>query len=814
MIYQHFLDPGELGKWFKLEVSLGSNRRLINEDKVRLLNFLKTFTDLELEELFQATSYKISSNVTELPIDKTIVRMLLLKKFIDDNKPSIIGEFLDTGILGRELEKYIFMKLIKQIVTSNNLPEDIYAYCVFRRRGSPTTWLKINNDLTVDQLKLKIDNKIKPLCNRLTYRLHGRRKLRMCQLAKDFIIYLIEKPIGVEVVKTENNNQEAQKVSYSLLIVDIEKMKIGYISGSKREVFIVQNYIKEVLFPNQIFTPRNDIQSDAKDLFKKILLIGIENTVLEVTGVTIKDSNLPKNPLFKLESKDNTSISEAILQVETVWRNLDVSNVKSVNYLIAGQQIELYSYGDEWKRRCLNVTSIGKSVTVEDRFLAELKRILSSEIKESRFVTENLGLDFIVNKLVKDKIISIDPPIPEEVEKIIVDLVKIGLLKKPKKIAKRICEDFNCRTISWSDWVCPSCSRPMIVVGNSITTEVSEARLTLQLFEFLESIFPNYEVVRQTIQRKNYKKSVIRLVSKVRDVALYIVPIFNKRDLNFSESLAMEGYGLITICDPNMLSKKEVLEASGCGFVELSTIISELKKFSDGTQHGLKEIFMDLINSQETNMLSMIYEKLRVSEKALREKVDYDEDKFEIDLKNIIQSLVPNVVRLGTKFKGKSVPDGYCSFKYSGISHHNLFGWDAKYSYSNGYKLGNKDFIKQQNYIKWLCSNSEPKSLGKLRIYGFISNFNEIKGFSKVLSKLRRSLVKPRRCKIVLVHDELICSLASWMLTNWKKVIDNGPAVSQSFFAWLTSPSRRTKDRWVLCTNDDWDELKAVLDVL
>lgn len=813
MRYQHFLDTNELKKWLRIEVSLGSNIRLINESKIKLLNFLKLFDNLEINELSQITSINIPTAETQLVVDKTIVRMMLLKKFIDINNPLIIGEFLGMNINGKGIEKDIFIKLAKQLFSDNIFPEDIYTYCVFRRRGSPTTWLRINNDLTDDELKSKIDLKMKSLCSRLTFRLQSRRKLRMSQSANRFVIYLIEKPIGVEVVKSEDNNQEVQKVSYLLIILDLENKRIGCVSGSKREIYEVQSFIRQVLFPDQIYTLRNDIIIDAQELLKKILLVDIQDSILDIVSLSIKDSNLVKNPLIRVESKDNTSISEAISQIEPHWRNLDISNLGNAIYSIAGQRVELYSYGDEWKRRCLSIKSIGKSVRTEERFLTELKRILENEIKESRFVTETLGQDFIINKLIKDRTISTDPAIPEEVEKIIVNLVKQGLLKKPKNIAKRVCESYSCRTVSWSDWVCPNCGRSMIVMGNGITTEVSESKILYQLWRYLKSEFPGYDVVKQTIQRKGYKKTTIRLVSKIRDVAMYVVVVINKKDLNFAESLVSEGYGLITLCSPSMTAKKEILEAQGSGFMEISTIVSELKRVNENTQTTLKQVFMDLIINQEKNMLSRIYEQLKASEKAIKEKIDYDEDKFEIDIKNIMQSLIPNVVRLGTKFKGKSVPDGYCSFKYNQNSLHNLFGWDAKYSYSNSYRLGSKDFVKQQNYIKWLCSDSEPKSLGKLRIYGFVSNFNQIDGFSKVLSKLRRSTIKPRRCKIVLINDNLLCNLATWMLLNWKKVLQNGPLISECFFNWLVDKTRRTRDRWIYCTIDDWTSLEKKLEL-
>jgi len=674
MKYQTHLGNSEHKGWVKIEVNLGNNISLINEDKTRLLTFLKSFSETETILLKQHTGFQIDPSAIELPINKTTVRFLLIKRFIDKNKPSVIAEALNLAMSGKALEMNVFLKIAEDLFKKNVLPEDIYAYCTFRRRGSPTTWLKVNNGLSEAEFIKEVDNKINSLCNRLTYRLHFRRRLRMRQKINNFLIYILEKPAGADVARTEDTNQEIQKIGYSILVVNIDERKMGYVSHGKREVAEAQNYIKEKVFPDEVFKQRNDVNYDAKKLLEKLLSINSE-IPLDIIGFNLKNTNLPNSPSLKLESTDGNPINTAVIDIKSFWQGLDITSIKGVDYSFQGQKINIYSYGDDWKRRYLNVSSKGKSKVIEDFAVAELEKIIGSPIKETAFITEELSLEFIVQKILKDKFIPIDPPIPASAEKAIVELVKDGLLKKPRKIAKRRCSSWTCRTISWTEWLCPNCGRPMNLVGESITIELSEPKFIQKLTEILSANLTGYDITQQQIQRKKYIKRTIRVVNVKKDVAVYIVPVLTKKDLNFCEALSKEGYGLIAICDPDMSSKKEELELYGSSFLELSSVVTGLKNKLDGKPSLLLSEVSETLTSQEDNMLVRVQQRLVDSTNTLKTKGSgYDEDVFEIDLKNIFQALVPNVVRLGTKFKGKSVPDGYCSFRLPNVKASYLFG--------------------------------------------------------------------------------------------------------------------------------------------
>ncbi len=815
MRYQRLLGR-EMDSWLKLQISLGKSQGPIEYNKRNFLTFLKSFSDEEKREIEGIVSSQIPHTIHTFPINKTNVRLLLIKKYIETYNPLLIAEYMRTGLTGKELEKFLFITIARNLFLLNTFPEDSYSYCIFRRKGSPTTWFALPNGIPIEEVKRRIDQKIDSLCRRLTSRFHKKRSLKMCQQISGYILYLIEKSSRVEVLRTEKKNIEIQRVIDSILVVDTENNKIGYSSYNKKEIYEVQKYLKQNIFSGQIFTPRNDVQYDSKELFQKLLTLDEELTNLKIIGLKLDNPRLPNHAKLSLESHSGESIKESILLLKPLWEEINITDLNNIRYSFNSQKVKVYSYGDYWKRRFFNIETRGKARFVELMVLQKLQYIIGKDIKETRFIIQPLTLEEIIKKLLDDKSVPIDLSVPEVVDKTIVDLVKQKLLKQPKYITKRRCIRWECSQMSWVDLICPNCRSEMVVIGENIIIEIAIKPLLKQLTNYIQRIYPNFEITKQVIQRNKFKKDVIRILNKDKYTACYIIPIFTNKDFKFLETLTLEGYGTISICDPQMSSKKDAIDALGGDVIDLSHVILGLKKNFNGESTDLKFLIKDKITSQEDKMLERIYSKLQESKERLKNKnTGYNEEIFEIDIKNIIQALVPNVVRLGTKFKGKKVPDGYCCYKPIRSTYNRLFGWDAKYSITNNYSLNKRDLKKQRGYIEWLTTDPEPKSLGKLRIYCLISNFSSISGFKTVLSKLRRCNEKPRLCRIILIQDKIMQKLAGWILQNWQKVIEKGPEIAIIFFKWLVFNKRKMYSRWIYCSESiDWSSLEAELNAI
>lgn len=814
MVGQSHLSIDELHKWWNLETSIGRKIGQANGFLSAFYTFLDSFTEDEKQVLLEQTGTDTYWNNKPQKFDPTLLRLVLVKRFIERNRLSVIKEYLQLNQTGRRLEIAVFLHIAKDLFTNQKLPEDIFTYCKYRKKGSPTTWLKINTSLTSAQLIANIDTKSKRLCNVLFHRLRTHREVRFKLETQELFILLISKPIGVEMIPTEDLALEAQRIAYTTLVLDLVNGKIGYVSKSRREVGEVHRFIKKEIYPDSIFSPRTDVELDDKVLLGKLINVNEHDNGLELMGITFKKIQLPNSPTLRLEGTNNQPISEALEQLKSYWDSEGITSVNSITYLLNGTKIGIYSYDgdDEWGRRTINVNTRGKSITSETELLEKLRNVVGSEIKETKFVVKQLTPLEIVEKFLFDKAISIDPAIPKQADEILVKLLRNKLIVKQKVVTKRRCEDWNCPTYSWVDLICGTCGREMIVIGEGLSIKINEPPLLKSLAHEIELKLTDYEVLRQKIQRSKYKKWVLRLTNKKTNLSTYIVPLLEKRDISFCNSLGREGYGLICVYDSHFSGKKDELEAQGTNCLSLAEVTTNLLLNLEGSQNKLIATIQEAIVLQEQTVLQKIYQRLADSANAIKDKpTGYDEDLFEVDIKNILQALVPNVVRLGSNFKGISVPDGYCGYRIGKERNYRVFGWDAKYSIGLGYRLTTNDYKKQQKYIKWLRENEEPKSLGKLRIYGFVSNFADPVGFNSVIKRLQSIPEKPSDCKIILVEDMLLVKVAEWILGNSNKVLGHGPEISKVFFKWLGSANKRKGLTWIFRVNNDWTKLETLL---
>jgi hypothetical protein len=226
----------------------------------------------------------------------------------------------------------------------------------------------------------------------------------------------------------------------------------------------------------------------------------------------------------------------------------------------------------------------------------------------------------------------------------------------------------------------------------------------------------------------------------------------------------------------------------------------------------IKNEYAEAIKQQKEKTLSRIYERLRDSTSKLESKNnEYNEIEFEIDIKNIIQALVPKAVRLGSESSGSSVPDGYCTFYKDDKKRKYVFGWDAKYSEKAKYSLSKKDYKKQLKYMNWLNTDSEVKNNGKLFIYSIISNSKDINRIRNVLSRLARAKEKPRNCKVIYIQDEILINIGKWLLNNYQEVIKRGPEISKIIFKWIRSDDRNKYGKLIYISKDDWDSIEKIL---
>lgn len=804
MRYESLITVNEKNKWLELEVTLGTNEVLINQDLLKLHRFLKTFDDLEKTSVETTSGLSLNLDaVLSLDNNPRLLKLLLIKKFVDQHGLSVIREARSSPGLS---EKAIFLELAEALFLRDEYPEKIYVYAVYRQRGTPNTWLKVIGDLTPDQVEQKLEDRARGLQLYINHHLNVSRRFRFKQTIGGLTILVYSKPIPAKVIKGEMKNLEAQRATYTMVVFNKSENKLGVVTGSRREVQLIQRYIRYRMLPDSIGTPRLEVEMDKKEILKKVLASNSDSAV-SLSCVTFKTTQLPDQPAIRIKANEGSSLDNTLNILTNIWSGLGIDSLKSVDYQFQGRNINIYVYGDEWKRIFINTSAKRKSSILENRVLDDINERLGTNIKETSFIIENLTDLYILEKLFNDKQVMTFPPVPKQVEKLIVRLIKEKIIKKPTKISKRKC--LNCYSFSWNDWQCPKCDREsMVVVGEAININPIEGTIFRKLSDLLQNDFPSLQVTLIPYkQRRNYKKSVIRIYDPVKNLSVFALLISNKKDLPFVEDLLHEGFGVIAIIDPEMSEKTDHLQGVGCDLIDLHAVVNRIINAGDTPSFSVH------IENQNRRVLERIFSNLRISIDHLNNKpVNYNEDMFEIDVTSLLQALVPDVIRLGTEYKGRSVPDGYCGYGYRNSVRRRrkrLFGWDAKYSISSSYRLGGADLKKQKRYLDWLCSeNNEPYKMGTLGIYAFVSNFDSSSGFEKTLASLATWTGFPSQCRLILLQDKLLVKICEWIFEHWQQMVENNSLTSEVIFKWFR---RKTTKPFNKFSREDWPKLEAKL---
>lgn len=796
-------------RWLELRVSTGTELGFLKEEKEKLILFLKTLSQSEAASL---------TSIIKRPIDFTgedyspiLLQLIHIKKFVENNPTSILSEAVGVSLSPPEFNKYLFLKLVEDIFQKSKFPEDLYLYTTYIRRGTPTTWLKIQ-DITLEEFKKTIETRAEGLCRSITFKFkYKRRNIRMNAVVNNYLIYLIDKPYKVEVIPTKKVNKEVQRSSTSFLVADLNKLRVGYVSRNRKEVLYAHTYIKTKMFASKVISTRSQANIKNEVLVEKLLNPQKFNSPLIITSIKLKRSNFVGNPSLTLLGPEGESIQEAITDgIEEAWRGINLSDVGQISYLLRGKKNSIYTYPDfqGWNTTYINYVSRGAPTGREAEFLSVLKELIGDDIKETRFVTNPITPGFIIEKLLREKIVYIDPPLPKEVDSLIYAFKKRGIFRIYTNQAKRRCVDWSCPTYSWTDTTCPVCGREMFICGEALKIDLIEKKFLNILNNILDKT--GYDVNVQSIQRNKALKNLIRVVNN-KALATYILLVSSPKDIRFCELLSRENNGIVALCNVPMYTKKELLKSIGCYVIDLPDVLSYLYFDTDSSIKQLNSILLKAIYNQEQRTLERIYKLLNSSEDILKSKPkDYNASRFEIDIQNIFQALVPNVMRLGQSYSGISVPDGYCGFRVNDNRRY-LFGWDAKYSQGGTYALDRNDARTQIKYITWLVNTSEPKMLGYLRVYAIVSNYKTTRGFRKTLKLLGNDSRKPRYCRIILLQDVLIARLSKWLLKEWKRVIDDGPNISRSFFDWLLKGRRPGSKKWTAYDMNDWPRLEKIL---
>jgi len=473
MRYQQYFSNNELDQWLELEVSIGTNKANIEKYVHQLINLLKKFEDIEIQKLEDMASLAAGLLRQAFPekLPAEIFKFLLIHRFIKKNNLLIISELIDRPIRDKDLEKEIFYDVAEDYFVRSVLPTNYHAYCAYRKVGSPTTWLYFQGDCGKEFIEGNVtDLLMKRICRYLTRKMKQSFVFKFSKKVGNKILFIIAKDSNAVVIRRQKSNKEIQKAVYSFIVLDLDDKRLGIVSRSKAEIAYVHRYLKIIAFKDKLFSLRTDHECNPSELLKKLLFLGEEEPSFDIHKLEVKRTSMEKSPQLRLVGVDGEPINAAINSLRSSFEGLGINDLRCVEYKIKNNRVPVYAYGsDEWKRKFLNIATRGRQYKHEADIISELQRVFGVNIKETRFVIEKLAVEKVVEKILRDAKVMIEPAIPEYVEKIITVLVSKKLIKKPSRRVNRICERFECSTKSWEEWNCPKC-------GHKVVTEELEEK--------------------------------------------------------------------------------------------------------------------------------------------------------------------------------------------------------------------------------------------------------------------------------------------------------------------------------------------------
>jgi len=808
MRYQKFQSEADRKKWLRLETTLGTNEETIRSDIQSFVKLILNMSSEEKIEFSQISDIELDNLIDFEIQDQKTLKLVMLRKFISGISLSIINEAL--GIDGAS-EENIYLRLLRRLLNNDEYPENVFAYSIYRSRGTPNTWLSIHSRYEKALIERLVDTSIPKVINKINFHLSLTRRFVGKFKVGELLIYLLSKPTTAKVVRGEKKNVEVQGASYTIIALDLDTKRIGVVTGAKREIGIVQHYLMHKAFDEDLAPPRNDVEADGVKLLNDIVNPSEEDLML-LQSFELRKTALHNNPSLRLKTQGIDTLDEALQAIEEYWSGSSIADMHQIEFGVpvgpvgVYKKLGLYTYGDEWKRTYFNTSSRRVTNLLEQQFLDKIsKRLGDNDIKSTRFLLQNLDSRFILDKLLKDKIVSTDPAIPEDVEKMVIRLTKGKLISKQENSIKRKC--WNCYAQSWDQWSCPNCGRSdMRIVSEAIKIIPNEAQIMREISlsrDLKDSYSTKYFPAKQ---RRKHSKPVVSLYNSDKNITTFVMLIANKKDVEYANELSSEGFGLVAVIDPKADAFSQQLEANGATVISLVDIIMLL--IGEASSLDLVRAVTD----QEREMLVRILSNAKSSLRRISDKVSYDEAKFEVDIKNLMNLLVPDVVRLGTEFTGTSVPDGYLKYGHKGKRSkgrsYRLFGWDAKYSRTASYALGERDVKKQKRYINWLIDKkNQPSKFGALGIYGIIANFDTPNRMDTALNNIAEYRNLNPNTRIVLIQDVLIIKICEWLIDNWQVVIENNSLISDEAFAFFRRKSRTHS--YSVSHESDWEKLKV-----
>ncbi|MCG3167181.1 MAG: hypothetical protein POELPBGB_02965 [Bacteroidia bacterium] len=576
--------------------------------------------------------------------------------------------------------------------------------------------------------------------------------------------FLLLKELSDVILPAIPENVRVVKGDYIFLTIIPEQNVLEINTKSKIDAYKIRQYLS-FKRNNTLTYRRNTANYNAKKFLTKVVDENQITENLKLFDVEFRNTNLQKEIRVTDPSRKNDIIAELhSLKDKNIIKLDDLSEFKSLTFYYKGISFKIKIEENKWGQLRLNVLDKGKPkielIDFQKQFEDQYNIPLNIQLKNEDSLVD---IKKVTRKLFEHK--TIQANIPEDVEDVLLDLIKLKLTDKPGKSAKRRCS--QCRKITWEKGDCPECGNELFIEGDYIDLKPNPKGIYNWLFKVLFS--------RKEIATKRIKK-------QIDSISYPLIDIFDKKGAVISIYISTSnvpdkiikhyqetGSPLLVV----LIKYKEALfkDIIAKGFECID--ITDLYAQKDNADEILSIITASIL-SQKHKWQEKIIQKGYNSYTALKNKGnDYHDQNFERDIFNVIHEIFLIGDRLGGKFAGIPAPDGIVSIQnYGKPLKRYCFSWDCKFSTAiNGYQLRDPA-SKHRKYIYSLKKNDKVLFYGGLGTYAIISQNMDMTRYEEFYA----ALVKGFRWKgtVLFIQENQITNIYKLYKDN-ESLIQNEP---------------------------------------
>ena len=720
-----------LWKDAKLSLQLIYKKKARQARKDELIKFLKKFPVDKRGKLVTLLKIKVAESEDAiqslLKNEKTAIELSQLMAFFKSHKAAISSFFRATE-RGTYVKNELIIPLTENYVKD---PEFLIGITYFSEwnSGVPERRYKLAElkDEDIKNLSSKMKTLVSSLNRGETEEERKYHKKKTIQLEGYYFFPILRGKLK-EVKLGHPKNRIITTAILKLIILNTETNEIYIVIHKTRELKKIINFLiykVKLKFSRIKTTEETSIQN-----VKKFLLGESQN--FGITRMKLTHTELPDSPTVDILN-NGLSIKGAVNELEKT-KAVDLTKLANVRKLTVTYNNYDFNFSFIKKLGHYNIILTDKWPQRKNR--EELNNAFYAEFgfKPNSFLKikeEQADKQQLAQEILKNQQINLEE-LAEDEREIISTFIEQKLLEKPEKSeAIWICT--NPRDTKGGYFrpvrkggACRYCKAPLKLEGTELPLKPNEKGIKQFIKKNLQANSLKIQNLPLTLQKKKYWLFYV-FDDEGRKILVY-VPNKSTVQKEIIDKITDENIPLAVVkkvkdTESNNLEQKDI------SVISLTNLLYD----------NLTQLFKTIVAEQSRKYKQRIVSSADSSAKRLKKIVfgEYDEDKFEIDIFNVLHEILPNAERLGTKMKGKEILDSIAALQFKKKKRiRYCIAWDAKYSESEkGYKLSNPG--KQKTYLKKLLPNEKIKFFGGLRLHLIITNNMKADVYNNFIKKAK-----------------------------------------------------------------------------